>query len=42
LRWCHSFGCGQWFNVLRHTVTHRIIAVYRMWEPRPQVHKEPI
>lgn len=34
-RWCHSFGCGQWFNVLRDTVTHRIIAVYRMGEPRP-------
>jgi heterotetrameric sarcosine oxidase delta subunit len=41
-RWCHSFGCGQWFNVLRDTVTHRIIAVYRMGEPRPQVHNEPI
>ena len=35
-RWCHSYGCGQWFNVLRDTVTHQIIAVYRMSEPRPQ------
>jgi sarcosine oxidase, subunit delta len=34
-RWCHSFGCGQWFNVLRDTVSHRIIAVYRMGEPLP-------
>ena len=37
-RWCHSAGCGQWFNVLRDTVTHRIIAVYRMGEPRPAGH----
>jgi sarcosine oxidase subunit delta len=34
-RWCHSHGCGQWFNVLRDTVTHEIVAVYRMGEPRP-------
>ena len=24
-RWCHSFGCGQWFNLVRNTVTHEII-----------------
>lgn len=34
-RWCHAFGCGQWFNVVRHTVTHEVLAVYRMDEPRP-------
>jgi heterotetrameric sarcosine oxidase delta subunit len=34
-RWCHTFGCGQWFNVARDTVTHAIVAVYRMGEPRP-------
>ncbi len=34
-RWCHSFGCGQWFNVLRDTVTHDIVATYPMGEPRP-------
>jgi len=34
-RWCHGYGCGQWFNVLRDTVSHRIIAVYRMGELRP-------
>ena len=28
-RWCHSFGCGQWFNVLRNTVTHEILETYR-------------
>lgn len=36
-RWRHTFGCGQWFNVLRHTVTHRIGAVYAMTDPRPEV-----
>jgi heterotetrameric sarcosine oxidase delta subunit len=34
-RWCHRFGCGQWFNVARHTVTHQVLSVYRMGEPRP-------
>jgi len=36
-RWCHSRGCGRWFNVARSTVTHEILAVYRMGEPRPEV-----
>jgi sarcosine oxidase, subunit delta len=31
-RWRHAFGCGQWFNVDRHTVTHEIVAVYGMQE----------
>jgi sarcosine oxidase, subunit delta len=26
-RWHHSFGCGQWMNVSRNTVTHAISAV---------------
>jgi sarcosine oxidase, subunit delta len=34
-RWCHSFGCRQWFNVARDTLTHEIKAVYRMGAPRP-------
>ena len=21
-RWCHAYGCGRWFNVVRDTVTH--------------------
>ncbi|TQV70516.1 sarcosine oxidase subunit delta [Exilibacterium tricleocarpae] len=29
-RWCHTYGCRQWFNVARHTVNHNILAVYRM------------
>lgn len=34
-RWRHTYGCRQWFNVARDTVTHRISAVYRMDEARP-------
>ncbi len=31
-RWVHSYGCRQWFLVLRDTLTHDIAAVYRMGE----------
>ncbi len=34
-RWYHAYGCGQWFNVARNTVTHEISAVYGMTEPAP-------
>ena len=34
-RWCHTFGCGQWFNLVRVTVTHEIYGSYRMGEPPP-------
>jgi len=36
-RWCHSFGCSQWFNVARDTVTHDILATYEMGEERPEL-----
>ena len=26
-RWAHSAGCRRWFNLLRDTATHRILAV---------------
>lgn len=29
-RWRHAFGCGQWFNVARDTVTHSIVETYCM------------
>ena len=38
-RWCHSHGCGRWFNVARDTVTYRILAVYRMGEKPPKLDK---
>lgn len=34
-RWRHLYGCGQWFNVERHTVTHEVLAVYAMTETPP-------
>ena len=34
-RWRHAYGCGQWFNVVRHTVTHEVRSVYGMAEPPP-------
>ncbi len=35
-RWVHSQGCRRWFNVARHTVSHEILAVYKMGEPPPE------
>ena len=23
--WCHTFGCFQWFDIVRDTVTHEIL-----------------
>jgi len=34
-RWCHTYGCGQWFNVGRNTVTHEVLSVYDMSESSP-------
>ena len=36
-RWRHTFGCRQWFNVARDTVSHEIYAVYQMGEPKPSI-----
>lgn len=35
-RWQHVYGCRQWFNVARDTVTHEIKAVYPLGTPRPE------
>ena len=34
-RWVHRLGCRRWFNMARNTVTHVILAVYKMGEPPP-------
>ena len=34
-RWRHAYGCGQWFNLIRDSATHRISAVYKMDDPAP-------
>jgi sarcosine oxidase subunit delta len=40
-RWRHAYGCGQWFNVARHTVTHEVVTVYRMGAAPPAAGKVP-
>jgi sarcosine oxidase, subunit delta len=40
-RWRHAYGCGQWFNVARHTVTHQVVTVYRMGAAPPAAGKVP-
>jgi sarcosine oxidase subunit delta len=34
-RWRHAQGCGQWFNLVRNTVTHEILSVYSITDPPP-------
>jgi sarcosine oxidase delta subunit len=32
----HNAGCRRWFNIVRDTATHRILAVYKIGERPPQ------
>jgi len=34
-RWRHAYGCGQWFNVERNTVTHEVLSVYPITDSPP-------
>jgi heterotetrameric sarcosine oxidase delta subunit len=36
-RWVHVYGCRRWFNAVRDTASHRILAIYRNDEPAPEV-----
>ena len=36
-RWLHVHGCRRWFNVVRDTVSDRILAVYECGSPPPDV-----
>jgi heterotetrameric sarcosine oxidase delta subunit len=36
-RWMHSAGCRRWFNAVRDTATHELLAVYRLSDPRPEL-----
>ena len=40
-RWVHSYGCRQWFIVVRDTVTHDIVEVVPMGEQRSAGHTTP-
>ena len=33
----HNAGCRRWFNLLRDTATHRILAVYKIGEIPPGI-----
>jgi heterotetrameric sarcosine oxidase delta subunit len=35
-RWLHAYGCNRWFNIARNTLTHDVLAVYAMGEPKPE------
>jgi heterotetrameric sarcosine oxidase delta subunit len=39
-RWVHDHGCRRWFNVCRDTVTHQIVAVYKMGEMGPDIDED--
>jgi len=39
-QWCHTHGCRQWFNMARNTVTHQILAIYKMGENAPDLSGE--
>ncbi len=34
-RWVHAAGCRRWFNAVRDTASHRILAVYRVGADPP-------
>ena len=36
-RWVHSAGCRRWFNAVRDTATHQVLAVYRAGERQPEL-----
>jgi len=36
-RWHHSYGCDGWFNVVRDTISHEIVHVYRSTDPPPLI-----
>lgn len=32
-RWCHRFGCGTWFNLIRDTHSNAVLKAYPMGQP---------
>jgi len=39
-RWFHVYGCRQWFNAARDTVTHEFLGAYGMGEAAPDTGEE--
>ena len=40
-RWRHTFGCRQWFNLLRDTRTHAILAAWPIGAAPPAAVEVP-
>lgn len=40
-RWVHRYGCGQWFHLVRDTVSHEVLAVYGVEDRPPDLVVEP-
>jgi len=36
-RWLHVHGCGEWFNLMRHTVTQDIRGPFAIHDPEPEI-----
>ena len=36
-RWCHAAGCRRWFNAVRDTVTHDMLATYPIGGQPPRL-----
>ncbi len=36
-RWRHTSGCGRFFNCLRDTVSDKILATYKVGDPKPDL-----
>jgi len=36
-RWMHTAGCRRWFNAVRDTATHQLLAVYQLTDPKPEI-----
>lgn len=35
-RWRHTYGCRQWFDVVRNTLTHEVDAIHGIGERPPE------
>ena len=40
-RWRHLHGCGRFFNALRHSVSDKFAATYKIGELRPTPDTDP-
>lgn len=38
-RWLHSAGCRRWFNAVRDTSSHEMLAVYKLADPAPELRR---